>query len=845
MVRVVGLWMFVTCASLCVASSSNWDARVTQDFNFGWKFSRGDSPEATLPAFDDSAWRDIRLPHDWSVEESFTQEETAGATAFLPGGIGWYRKRFTLPQEAQGKVTWIEFDGVYNNAKVWINGHPLGQRPYGYIPFRYDLTGHLTYGDKPNVLAVRADRSAFVDCRWYPGSGIYRKVKLVTTHPIHVPQWGSYVTTPVAEADQAEVMVRTTVKNSSPLPAKVSVELRLVDADHRCVGENSKETRLLAGETRDVEQLILVTKPKLWDTNNPHLYVVATEIKQDGQVLDRCQTTFGIRSLVYDAQKGFFLNGKQRLFKGVCLHHDGGLVGAAVPDGVWVRRLKALKEAGCNAIRTAHNPPSEAFLDLCDRMGFLVQDEAFDEWDNPKDKRNNYNQQKAEKVTAGYTRYFEKWAEADIKSMVLRDRNHPCIVMWSLGNEIEWTYPRYGQSTGYWEKKNKVNYYDDEPPYDVETIKKNFYARDFGKRDLADTAGNLARWVREIDTTRPVTANLVIPSVSSFSGYTDALDVIGYSYRQSVYDYGHRHYPDKMIIGTENWTQWHEWKPVIEKSYIHGIFLWTGIAYLGESGRWPSKGSNSGLLDFAGFKKPSWHMFRTLWNDEPHVYITTKELEKSIYKWDEEQQQIIEKTPGAWKRRHWGWYPVNSHWNYQKDEPVVVEVYTNCPEVELFVNGLSQGIHKLAHAEDRVLKWKTTYTAGTITAVGTKDGKRVDWQIKTSQQAAGIELTADKPIMASDFYDVVNITAQLVDQNGVPVTVEDRELVFDIQGDVRRLGVDNGSSTIDQDYQTNHCKTSQGRCLLVLQSKDKNGKVKVTATAGDITSQCLEIQIKD
>lgn len=812
----------------------------SDDFNFKWKFHLGDIAEASEEEFNDSDWRTVRLPHDWSVEHSFTMDQADGATAYLPGGIGWYRKQFKMDVSDSNKVTSITFDGIYTNSEVWINGHYLGKRPYGYSPFVYDLTPYLKYGNELNVIAVKADRSAYLDCRWYPGSGIYRKVKFETKNQVHIPQWGTFVTTPKVNDKVAEVNVQTSLVNRSNESQTIELETAIYNKE-KLIQLVSETYVVKSGDTNEINQSIKVKNPLLWDTENPHLYVARQKIVQSNGASDSYSTTFGIRSFHFDREKGFFLNGKNTLLKGVCLHHDGGLVGAAVPDGVWERRLQKLKDAGCNAIRTAHNPPSGAFLDLCDQMGFLVQDEAFDEFNNPKDKRNNYNQQKSEEITRGYTEHFTEWSERDIKNMVMRDRNHPSIIMWSIGNEIEWTYPEYGAATGYWgnNKVGDINYYWDEPALSVETIKSNFKKAKRGEHDLAETAQNLSAWVKEIDTTRPVTANLVIPSVSNFSGYADALDIVGLSYRQAVYDYCYENYPEMIFLGTENWTQWHEWKPVIEKDFISGIFIWTGIDYMGESREWPKKGSGSGLLDFAGFEKPSYHMFKTLWTDEPHTYITTQLLAKSPYKWNNTSHLLEEKTENWAFRQKWGWQDVNEHWNYSANDSIAIEVYTNEPEVELFLNGSSLGTKKLSDHPDRVLRWMVLYQEGTLTA------KSVNLQekINTSSVPAAINIMADKKQINADGYEVVHITAQLIDENGTPVKHEEREITFTIDGDIKLLGVDNGSPKNIQDYQNNKLTTNNGKCLLILQSNLNQGSASISAHSSNLESETINIKI--
>ena len=812
-------------------------ARCTADFNFGWRFARGEQPDAQAVDFDDSAWRDVRLPHDWSVEESFTQENTGGSTAFLPGGIGWYRKTFSLPAENVDRFTWVEFDGVYSNSEVWINGHYLGKRPYGYTCFSYDLTPYLHYGDIRNVIAVKADRSSYIDCRWYPGSGIYRNVRLVTVNPVHIPQFGVFVTTPLATTEQAQVAVQTTVANRVDHAKTVTLCTTLLDAEGAQVGVQEDTCTLDAGQECEIAQQMDLTHPRLWDTESPNMYSIVSTLLDEGAPCDEVKTPFGIRDIRYDPETGFYLNGKNTLFKGVCLHHDGGCVGAAVPIGVWKRRLRILKAAGCNAIRTSHNPPAAEFLDLCDQMGFLVQDEAFDEWTNPKDKRHNHNQRADEAVTRGYTHHFIEWGEADVKAMVLRDRNHPSIVMWSIGNEVEWTYPRYREAAGYWEEgKEDVDYYYDLPPYDVPTMKERFQATDPGPYEMAPIAQSLSRWIKEVDTTRPVTANLVLPSVGHWSGLTDPLDIVGYSYRRVIYEYGHERYPDKMIFGSENWCQWHEWKPVLEQPFNPGIFLWTGINYLGESRNWPTKASGSGLLDLAGFKNPRYHMFRSLWNDAPYVYAATS-LSGEASPYEVVEGEVVYRNRDEKWMPFWGWQEVNEHWNYASGDEVYVEVYTNCPEVELFLNGVSLGIKKLADYDDHICKWPVPYAEGQIEAVGYALGTTARCELATAQAPARVALAIDKHTLVADRYDVVHVEAQLCDAAGVPVRTEEREITFEIAGPHRLLGVDNGSTQSVQDYQSNCCTTYLGRCLLVLQATGEAGEITVTAQAEGLSEK--------
>jgi beta-galactosidase len=458
--------------------------------------------------------------------------------------------------------------------------------------FLVDITDYLNDLNQDNIVAVRVDRTRYADSRWYTGSGIYRKVTLNILDKVHIPIWGTYFTTPQLDKNKATVHGQIAVNNET-LERK-SIELRLtVFAPNGEVVHQSSHKKLLyprQHETLDLQWEI--DHPLLWEIHHARLYTIRTELYVEQKKIQEETTKIGLRSFRFDVNKGFFFNGVHTLIKGVCLHHCAGLVGAAVPLDVWRRRLERLKECGCNAIRTAHNPPSEDFLNLCDEMGFLVQEEFFDEWDYPKDKRFNGTEQKVDYITRGHAEFFRETAQEDLQNSMRRDRNHPCIFQWSIGNEIEWTYPKYNKATGYFGADATGNYFWTLPPYDIKTIRENIRKLPEDPYEIGKTAHKLAKWVKELDVTRPVIANCILPSASYESGYTDALDIVGYSYRQVVYEYGHKNYPEKPIMGTENVPQWHEWKQVLEKEYVPGIFLWTGVDYLGEAGAknpWPKK----------------------------------------------------------------------------------------------------------------------------------------------------------------------------------------------------------------------------------------------------------------
>ncbi|SHM53457.1 glycoside hydrolase family 2 TIM barrel-domain containing protein [Flavobacterium saccharophilum] len=803
------------------------------DFNFDWNFKLEDS--------DNNKWSDVRLPHDWSAGFSFDSIKGEGATGYLLGGIGWYKKDFVIKKQDDTK-TYILFDGVYNNSEVWLNETKLGEHPYGYSPFYYDITPSLK--SDSNVIKVKVDHSRYADSRWYTGSGIYRNVKLITKNKLHVPIWGTYITTPVINSESSEVVVQVKVANDYGSDQTFVVRTEIVDSNNKKVATSEIPMTLIANKAGEVQLKTKIDNPKFWGISNPYLYIANITIVKDGKVIDETRTTFGVRTIKFDVNTGFYLNGENMKIKGVCLHHDGGLVGTAVPIDVWKRRFVKLKEAGVNAIRISHNPGSEEFLDLCDQMGFLVQDEFFDEWDNPKDKRLNTKEKSVDYITRGYGEHFQEWAERDLKATMLRDRNHASIFQWSIGNEIEWTYQRDVDATGFFNLNWDGNYFWSIPPVGPEEIKKRYESSEKEKYTLAETAQKLAKWTREMDTTRYVVANSILPSISHITGYGDAVDILGYSYRRVMYDYGHKNYPNKIIMGTENLVQWHEWKAIMERPFISGTFLWTGIDYLGESNKkWPNKGTDSGILDFAGFEKPSYHMMKSLWNDTPELYIATQTVAKSIYKIDEKSGQPIEKKEGSWKNALWVWQNVNEHWEYPANEKTIVEIYSNCDEVELFLNDISLGKKKLTDFDDHIYKWNVPYQAGELKAVGkNKSGENSISILKTPDSPAHIQLTTDKTILTADGYEVAHIVAQIVDKNNNPIKTFNPEITFNVSGDLKILGIDNGAVDNVQDFQSNSIKLSQGRCLFIVQSKkDAAGNSTILASTPNLKSNEIKI----
>ena len=810
-------------------------------WNDGWRFTLEQPPSPHETDIDDSGWENVRIPHDWSIASGYSEEAEA-CTGYLPGGLGWYRKTFVTSEDMCQKTVFINFDGIYNRASIYCNGELVTFHPYGYSPCLVELTDYLNPCGEKNAIAVRVDHTRYADSRWYTGSGIYRKVSLYILPKVRIPVWGVKLT-PVVKGDQSAVIhCNVQLENTTAFESTAKVKVILTDPCGKRLYEKKYKKMIAAGYREELDAELTVEEPKFWDIHEGNLYSVRIEAKVQGEVQVMEERT-GIRYFHFDADKGFFLNGRSRKIKGVCLHHEAGLAGAAVPLDMWKRRLLALRECGCNAIRTAHNPASEDFLDLCDEMGFLVQEEFFDEWDNPKDKRKNGTEKTVDYITRGYTEFFKAYAQQDLQNVIRRDYNHPGIFQWSIGNEIEWTYPKYNQATGYFNADASGNYFWTLPPYSKEQIREKIARLPRDMYDVNKTAHRLSKWVKDMDTTRPVVANCILPSASYESGYTDALDIVGYSYRQVVYEYGHKNYPDKPIMGTENLGQWHEWKHVLEKEYIPGIFLWTGIDYIGEaqSCGWPQKAMKNGLLDLNGNPRASYHMFRSLWREDPYIHIVTQKVSDSLYKLDE-NGNLAEKEEGSWKRRLWRWHEVNEHWNYTEQEMTVIEVYSNCEEVALYLNDRHLGTHRLDEFEDHIYKWAVPYEAGTLRAVGVTGVKSVEAQCSTTGSFEKLILHADKKNLQADIDSAIHLELLLTDEKGQRIRTQEAEVEFVVEGPAIIIGTDNGDNSNVQNHKNLKLMTYQGLAMLVVQGKEK-GRIGIYAKSGNTRSDAIEIQV--
>lgn len=804
---------------------------------------KGAAERASYASASDSAWETVRLPHDWSILAGYQRKHTAASTGFTEGGVGVYRKVFHVPQSDSGRVIWVEFDGVYCQSRVRINGTQLGVRPNGYASFSYNLTDHIRYG-QDNEILVWVDHAAYADSRWYTGSGIYRDVRLVKVSETHIPHWGVKITTPEVVAEQATVHIESQIEGADE---HVTVDVSILDPAQNIVasvtGSSLTNKALFALD-------LTIEHPKRWSIGSPSLYTTVISVRQNGKLVDQVEERFGIRTFRFDAREGFFLNDSSVNIKGVNLHHDVGALGAAATKASWAYRISRLKSVGVNAIRMAHNPHSPLLMEVCDEMGMLVMNEFFDEWHHPKGKSVTYlgDNAASQEISAGYSDVFLDWAEKDLKALIHRDFNHPSVIMWSIGNEIEWTFPYY--SKVFKEIEGDIREYVDAPTYDTAIIKPVFERVTGGIDSLTIVANLLSSWVREVDTTRPITCGSVRPSIAFASGYAEAVDVLGLNYRAADYDAAHKAFPDKCLLGSENWVAYSEWKACVERDFIPGIFVWTGFAYMGEAGPWPRKGLNISLFDFAGFKNPRGHFFECLWKPDPKVYMVTTPAAESEYSYTQEDGWTFDiqlTPPPVWnKLRLWEWYKVNEHWNYSPGEEIVVQTYTNCEEAELFLNGQSLGKQSLAEvaADDNIIKWLVPFEEGELTVVGYNQGKAVDeFQLASTGKLARIELKTDKTTLLADQYDMAHVSVALFDEAGHKIKDLDVEVSFEVTGAAELLAVDNGwEKNVDSHY-SSKVMTHNGRALAIIRTGDQAGKAFVKATIGELASDALSLDV--
>ena len=798
--------LLASCLLMICACNGSGDVRTTDDFNFDWLFSLGDDSSWSEAAFDDSQWRELHLPHDWSIEGEFSSKHPAGTGGgALPGGMGWYRKHFTTPE---GERVFVEFDGVYLNSTVYVNGRVAGGRPYGYSSFNVEVTPFLNPAGEENVIAVRIDHSKQPSGRWYTGTGIYRNVRLVTTSDARIAYNGVWVTTPEISDEEASVLVRTEIDAANG--GNFSVAHTIKDASGKVVAKAED------GKT------VTIPSPHRWDIDDPYLYTVETELLSDGKAIDRVTSIFGVRETRWDVDKGFFLNGRSVKLNGACLHHDLGCIGTAMYRRALQRQLEILQAAGFNAIRTSHNIPAPELIELCDEMGLMVLDEAFDKW-------------RGRPGGAGYGPYFDEWNTRDLTDWVKRDRNHPCVIIWSIGNEI-------GEQSARTEEQRIAN----------EEL----------SRHLADV-------VRANDPTRPVTCGCNGPDKDNCVYTSGALDVIGLNYRSYAYDSLRVWFPGKPILGTETvsaqnsrgiyyqpstglrvagsnrwadgtplseeemaqlvpnectaydnsrafWdcTTTHEgsWIPIRDRDWVAGGFIWTGFDYLGEptAYRWPSRSSYFGIVDLAGFPKDPYYMYQSEWTDETMLHLVP-------------------------------------HWNWTEGDKVDVwAYYNNADEVELFVNGESLGrAHKTPDCLHAI--WpEVTFKPGKLEAVSYKGGKEVTRaSVETAGEACGLRLTPDRATIAADGYDLSFVTVEAIDKQGRAVPTSTDMLHFSVKGAGELFGVDNGSACDTLCLKGADKALFSGKALAVIRSeKGKKGAATLTVTSDGLGEANVKIRTK-
>jgi beta-galactosidase len=798
MKRILGcLWLLAVVVPVATAQH----ARITTLFDDDWRFSTADAVAPEQPQFDDSAWRRLNVPHDWSIEGPFSSTNLTGcAGAYVPAGIGWYRKHFMLPSKAAQRRFFIEFEGVMANSDVWINGFHLGHRPSGYVGFQYELTSHLNFGGRENVLVVKADNSVQPASRFYAGAGIYRHVHLLSVDAVHLEENGVFVTAPDLTGDQARVHIETTLTNASMAPRKITLRTTLLGPDGRTVQVIKTQVVITNGADTTVVQNLVVPHPQRWDLDHPKLYRVVSEVRTWWSTLDDQTTPFGLREAKFEADSGFWLNGNNFKLKGVCVHQDGGAFGAAVPMSVWERRLTALKALGVNAIRTAHNPPAPEFLDLCDRLGLLVMDEMFDCWMVGKNSLDGHKLQ-------DYHLYFADWSQRDERDIVRRDRNHPSIIVYSAGNEIH-----------------------DTP----------FPAR--AKKILT----GLVAVFHENDPSRPVTQALFRPNASGdyTNGLADLLDVVGQNYRENEILAANRQVPTRKILGTENGHTRQSWVAMRDHPAYAGQFLWTGVDYLGETTRWPEIGHGSGLLDRTGNARAVGYERQSWWSDQPMVYMARRIGASDRLATDPG-------TGGAERYRQ----VLFSDWTPAKPsaQGENVEVYSNCREVELFLNDQSLGAQPLPpDAAPRV--WRVPYAPGTLKAVGKNDGgSAATCELKTAGPAARIVLSNDRPTLAPAWDEVALVRATIVDDQGVPVPRVNDLISFETTGPGVIAAVDNTENSAAvtnnpncgiQSFQLPQRHAAGGPVVAFVKATATAGQITLTASAPGLRSDSITIQVQ-
>lgn len=768
--------------------------RIVKNFDEKWKFFYGDVKNANLPDFDDSKWRFIDIPHDFSIERPRKPDAPSGRDGgYFQTGAGWYRKKFKIPESYFDKKILIEFEGIYMNSEVWINGHSLGKRPNGYISFYYDLSPYLNYG-KENLISVRVDNSKQPNSRWYSGSGIYRHVWLTKKEKVNISQWGIFITTPEVSEKFSKINIKTTVENSFEEKKSLVLKSTVVNPYGKIAVEKESRITLNGKKKQTISQNIIVNSPLLWSCNTPFLYTLISTIFVNNVKVDETKTTFGIRSIYFSSKDGFVLNGKPMKLKGGCIHHDNGPLGSCAYDSAEERKIKLLKENGFNAIRTAHNPPSPYLLHACDKLGMFVIDEAFDVWQEHK-------------LHQDYATYFNRWWKKDLKDIIYRDRNHPSIIIWSIGNEI----PENSKKKG------------------------------------VKLAEKLAETVRKLDPTRPVTSAVQpVENWEKTDRFFSKLDICGYNYMRSQYRKDHQKHPDRIMVATESfpYEAFEYWSDVLELPYLIGDFVWTGFDYLGEAAigyssfkgakippafSYPWHQAYCGDIDICGFKRPQSYYRDILWNKDKKVFIFVHHPD-SIGK-----KKEISK---------WGWPSVYESWTWNGYEgrKMKVDIYSNCEEVELFINKKSLGIKKITWKNRFIASYILPYTPGCLKAIGYIKGKKIsEHKLFTAEKPCSIILKPETNRIKAKKGNLCFIRCKIVDKNGI-INAEAKNLIeFKISGEGKIVAVGSSNPYGNQNYTDTKIKAFLGKCLLIVKSNGKKGKITITARSENLKSSKINI----
>ncbi len=810
--------LVLCCAMVAFVFTSKAQVSFGQagKINNDWKFILQDIEGGKKSSLDDSKWKPVTLPHDWSVRSQLSPN-LASASGYLPGGIGWYRKDIQIPDDKKGEKIYLYFEGIYNRSEVFINGHSLGKRPNGYISFMYEATPYIKWGEK-NTIAVRVDHSRQADSRWYTGSGIYRNAWIIYANPVHIAQWGVFAHPENVTTKKADLTIEIEIENGTSANVDLTIVNELVSPEGNVAAKNSLKTSIGGTQSKKHLTKLTVKNPELWTEEDPRLYTLKTSVVKDGETIDKTITKTGFRNLEFDADKGFALNGKWMKLKGVCLHHDAGVLGSAVPREVWKRRIQTLKEIGVNAIRTSHNPQAPDLYDLCDELGVLVLNEAFDEWEFPKRKWLEGWNVGTPGFEGSYD-FFEEWGETDLADMVRRDRNHISIFAWSIGNEVD--YPNDPYSHPILDGNEKDGF--------TQPIFGGYKKEAPDAMRLGDIAKKLVAVVKKYDTSRPVTAGLAGVAMSNETDYPAALDIAGYNYTESRYKSDHEKYPGRVIFGSESRHDLNAWKAVTENEHIFGQFLWTGIDYLGESGPWPSRGFYSGLMDFGGFIKPRGYFRQSLWSNKPMIYAGTyptpgttsgSQSNDVLSQYENDSEHYVEKIPSmdAW-----------SIWNYENGQSIRVVCYTNHPKAKLMLNGKQVGDIKDYDPSTGIIYWDIPFHEGKLEAIGLDQNNKEkgSYVIQSSGAPYALKIVSGEKEIQSES-GIAQIILQVVDQDGIPVMISDNEITCRIEGPGRLLGMEASNNSDMTDYTDNKHRAFHGRILTYIEAIGKSGEIKVS-----------------